>query len=120
MYSIDCEPYPTMMMLEARISACGKGADTTRRLMMLRSQTIRGTVLNWGSVGEAVESGLLADWLQGWGEFPWHLKCHHHFPHPSGHHALFMRYSCARYTLIYARHTLVIRRRCATYTGCYS
>ena len=74
---------PTMMMLEARVSTCGKVADTARRLMVQRSRTIRRMVLNWGAVGEVVESGLLAGLLR-WGEFPWHLECHHYFPHPSG------------------------------------
>ena len=99
---------PTMIMLEARISTWGKVADTAWRLMVQRSRTIRRTVLNWSAVGEVVESGLLAG-LLGWEEFPWHLECHHNFPHPSGHHALFILYSCAR-------HTLVIRWRCATHT----
>ena len=95
---------PKMMMLEARVSICGKVADTARRLMVQRSRTIRRTLLNWGAVGEVVESGLLAG-LLGWEEFPWHLECYHHFPHPSGHQALFICYSCARHTLTYARHT---------------
>ena len=55
-----------------------------------------------------VESDLLA----GMGVFPWHLECHHHFPHPSGH-ALFIRYSCAGHTLdirwSYAGDALLIR-----------
>ena len=76
---------------------------------MQRSRTIRRTVLIWGAVGEVVESGLLAG-LLGWGDFPWHLECHHHFPHPSGHHALFMRYSCARHTLTYDRIFLLQKR----------
>ena len=85
-YTAPCTPQtvnPTMMMLEARVSTCGKVADTARRLMVQRSRTIRRMVLNWGAVGEVVESGLLAGLLR-WGEFPWHLECHHYFPHPSG------------------------------------
>ena len=52
-----------MMMLEVRISTCGKVAESARRLivtMVQRSRTIRRTVLNWGAVGEVIESGLLA------------------------------------------------------------
>ena len=47
--------------------------------------------------------------VAGMGELPWHLECHHHFPHPSGHHALFIRYSYARHSLTYAGHTQAMR-----------
>ena len=63
---------PTMIVLEARISTYGKVADTDRRLMLQRSRTIWRTVLNWGAVGEVVESGLLAG-LVGWEEFSWNV-----------------------------------------------
>ena len=64
-------------------------------------------MLNWGAVGEVVESGLLAG--MGGGVFPWHLECHHHFPHPSGFHALFIRSTYARHALTYADDALLIR-----------
>ena len=48
------------MMVEARNSTCGKVADTARRLIVQRSRTIQRTVLNWGAVGEVIESGLVA------------------------------------------------------------
>ena len=70
-HTAPCTPQtvnPTIMMLEVRISTCGKVADTARRLMVQRSQTIQWTVLNWGAVGEVAENGLLAG-LLGWGEF---------------------------------------------------
>ena len=112
-HTAPCTPQtvdPTVMMLEARVSTCEKVVDTAPRLIVQRSRTIRRTLLNWGAVGEVVESGLLAG-LLGWGELLCDLECHQQFPHPSGHRALFIRYSCARHTLTYAKHTLVICRR---------
>ena len=70
-YTDPCTPQtvnPIMMMLDARIFTCGKVADAAQRLMVQRSRTIRRMLLNWGAVGEVVESCLLAG-LLGWGEF---------------------------------------------------
>ena len=74
------------MMQEAPFSTCWEVADTARRLMVLRSRTSRRTVLNCCAVGEVVEvvESVWHAGLLGWAEFPRHLECHHHCPHPSG------------------------------------
>ena len=62
MYSTDCEPHNDDA--GGTYLHMWEGADTAQKLMVQRSRTIRRTMLNWGAVGEVVESGLVS-WMGG-------------------------------------------------------